>query len=51
MFTACVKKISRDLLKVGEDDQTDDQGNDREAMSHHGQVVETEGKLWGHTKS
>lgn len=34
-------------LEVGEDDQTDDQGDNRQAVTHHSQVVQTDGKLQG----
>lgn len=40
---------SHDSLEVGEDDQTDDQGHNGQAMTHHSQVVETDGKLHGQT--
>lgn len=39
--------FTRDLLEIRENDQTDDQGHDRETMTYHGQVVETDGKLQG----
>ena len=34
-------------LEVGEDDQRDDQGDDGQGVTHHGQVVQTHGKLQG----
>lgn len=34
-------------LEVGEDDQTDDQGHNGQDVTHHSQVVETDGKLDG----
>ena len=36
---------SHDSLEVGKDDETDDQGHNGQAVTHHGQVVETDGKL------
>lgn len=39
------KKTSCDSLEVGEDDQTDDQGNNGKTVTHHGHVVDTDGKL------
>lgn len=42
-----IHKESPDSLEVGEDDQTDDQGDNGQAVTNHGQVVETDGKLQG----
>lgn len=42
--------LHRDLLEIRENDQTDDQGHDRQTMTHHGQVVETDGELQGQTQ-
>lgn len=36
---------SHDLLEVGEDDEADDQGHNGQAVTHHGQVEETDGEL------
>lgn len=36
-----------DLLEVREDDQADSQWDNRQTMTHYGQVVETEGNLEG----
>lgn len=40
------RKLSLDSLEVGEDDQTDDQGDNRQTMTQYGQVVDSDGKLW-----
>lgn len=38
-------KEAHHSLEVGEDDETDDQGDNRKTVTDHGEVVETDGKL------
>lgn len=37
--------LAAQTLEVGEDDEADDQRDDGQAVTHHGQVVQTDGKL------
>lgn len=52
MATVEVLRVRRDTRKSpdsleGEDHQADDQGDDGHDVTHHGQVVETDGELRG----